>query len=64
MTPSEKLLTYFNSSHLSKELQSVVAPFQELANQIVLQVPESAEKTVGIRKLLEAKDCIVRASLD
>jgi len=26
-------------------------------------LPESAEKTTGLRKLLEAKDCFVRAKL-
>jgi hypothetical protein len=26
-------------------------------------LPDSAEKTAGLRKLLEAKDCLVRAAL-
>lgn len=27
-------------------------------------LPESAEKTAGLRKLLEAKDCFVRATIE
>ena len=36
----------------------------DLANEINLLVPDCAEKSAGLRKLLEAKDCFVRASLD
>ena len=36
----------------------------ELAEQFVNDIPDSPELTAGLRKLLEAKDCFIRASLD
>ena len=39
-------------------------PIGELAAKLEAELPESAEKTAGMRKLLEAKDCFVRAKLD
>jgi hypothetical protein len=36
----------------------------DLADTIVANMPDSPELTAGLRKLLEAKDCFVRASLD
>jgi hypothetical protein len=35
-----------------------------LAKDIEEKYPDSAEKSTGLRKLLEAKDCIVRASME
>jgi hypothetical protein len=35
-----------------------------LAAQLVRQLPDGPELTAGLRKLLEAKDCFVRAALD
>lgn len=35
-----------------------------LAFSLDAQLPDSAEKSAGMRKLLEAKDCFVRAALD
>ena len=59
-----RLMKYFDYSHLPGKLQAVSLLFFELATHIDTTIPESAEKTVGLRKLLEAKDCIVRAALD
>lgn len=59
-----KLMKYFEYEHLPKHLQEVSKPICELAREMDIVLPESAEKTVGLRKLLEAKDCLVRASLD
>lgn len=55
-------MKYFKYDHLPASLQIVSEPFCRLAETID-QLPESAEKTAGLRKLLEAKDCIVRANL-
>jgi hypothetical protein len=45
-------------------LQSVSAPFATLAHHIVSStIPRNPERTVALRKLLEAKDCAVRAML-
>lgn len=56
------ILKYFAYSHLPEMLQNVSRPFGELAQKID-EMPDCAEKSAGLRKLLEAKDCIVRASL-
>jgi hypothetical protein len=58
------ILKYFKYAHLPEKLQAVSRPFCELADSIELTYQDSAEKSAGLRKLLEAKDCIVRAALD
>lgn len=55
------LLQFFKYEHLNTEMQTVSKPFCDLAYKIVESLPESPEKTVALRKLLEAKDCAVRA---
>jgi hypothetical protein len=55
------ILRYFHYSHLPPALRERSQPFCDLARLIVETTPESAERTMGLRKLLEAKDCIVRA---
>ncbi|SEK36361.1 hypothetical protein SAMN04515666_101329 [Bosea lupini] len=52
---------FFAWSHLPPHLQAVSRPFGELAQQIVASVPRNPERTVALRKLLEAKDAAVRA---
>lgn len=63
MTPAQMLLRYFTYSHLPQPLQEVSKPFCELAEKIAAGQTEGPETTMGLRKLLEAKDCIVRAHL-
>lgn len=60
---TEYLLQFFAFEHLPPHLQAVSKPFGVLANQIVDTVPRNPERTVALRKLLEAKDCAVRALL-
>ena len=57
------IMKYFEYEHLPERLQKVSAPICELARSVDRSIPNSAEKSAGLRKLLEAKDCIVRASL-
>jgi hypothetical protein len=57
-----QLRRYFQYEHLPAMLQVISAPFAVLADHI-LSVPSSAERTAAMRKLLEAKDCAVRAAL-
>jgi hypothetical protein len=56
-------MRFFEYKHLPMHLQAVSAPFHDLALHIVDTTPSSAEQSAGLRKLLEAKDCIVRAAL-
>jgi hypothetical protein len=60
----EELLSFFEWEHLPPALQAVSQPFQQLAQKIVIGLAlEGPEATVALRKLLEAKDCAVRARL-
>lgn len=61
-TTPEPILKFFRWEHLPTPLQIVSAPFQTLAGHI-MTLPRSAERTVALRKLLEAKDAAVRAAL-
>jgi hypothetical protein len=56
------LLPFFGYDHLPPHLQEVSRPFGELAVSIAATY-EGPEAAAGLRKLLEAKDCIVRAAL-
>ena len=59
----EYLLQFFAYEHLPVHLQAHSKPFSDLAREIVASLPRNPERTVALRKLLEAKDCIVRAKL-
>ena len=58
------ILAYFTYRHLPKHLQLVSAPVGELADRMAAELPDTEEKALGLRKLLEAKDCFVRAALE
>lgn len=60
---NEPLLQFFGYEHLPAHLQGVSRPFGELAMQLVIGLPRNPERTVALRKLLESKDCAVRAAL-
>jgi len=57
------IMKFFEYSHLPERLQKISKPVGELAVKMDNILPDCAEKTVGLRKLLEAKDCFVRAKL-
>jgi hypothetical protein len=57
------LLQFFEYSHLPERLQAISKPFGQLAEQLYKILPNNPEKTTAFRKLLEAKDCAVRAVL-
>ena len=57
------ILEFFEYKHLPLHLQEVSKPFNLLANKIDKTYKSSAERTAGLRKLLEAKDCIVRCAV-
>lgn len=57
------MLQFFAYEHLPPNLQAVSKPFSDLAHSIALTHPANPERTAGLRKLLEAKDCIVRATI-
>jgi len=63
MEPYSYLMQFFSYDHLPKHLQEVSKPFCDLALAMEETLPSNPEKTVAMRKLLEAKDCAVRAVL-
>lgn len=71
---TEHILQFFAYQHLPPHLQAVSKPFCDLAHAIVggddafvdrvvmsTALPRNPERTVALRKLLEAKDAAVRA---
>jgi len=60
---AEPLLQFFVYAHLPEPLQAVSKPFADLAQRVIQVCPRNPERTVALRKLLEAKDCAVRALL-
>lgn len=56
-------MQFFAYDHLPERLRAVSMPFAEMANTIVATLPRNPERTVALRKLLEAKDAAVRAAL-
>lgn len=74
---TEHILQFFAYDHLPAKLVSISKPFCELAHAMVLgdngpesgsttfgdPLPRNPERTVALRKLLEAKDAAVRAAL-
>jgi hypothetical protein len=60
---TEPLMQFFAYTHLPEHLQGASKPFHDLAEWIVGNLPRNTERTLALRKLLEAKDCGVRARL-
>lgn len=60
---TEAILKFFEYDHLPPDLRKISAPFAALAHSCAQDLPEGPEVTAGLRKLLEAKDCMVRAAL-
>lgn len=63
--PAEPMLRYFEHEHLPEgPLRTTSAVFASLAKAVAHDLPRSPERTVALRKLLEAKDAAVRCALD
>ena len=58
----EHILQFFTYEHLPPALQEVSKSFSVLAHKI-MELPRNPERTVALRKLLEAKDAAVRAKI-
>ena len=63
MEDKKFLLQFFAYEHLPEHLQTISKPFALLADGIMSNLPRNPERTVALRKLLEAKDCAVRARI-
>jgi len=60
---TDPILRYFHYEHLPLSLAKHSKPFCDLAKHVVDELPRNAERTVALRKLLEAKDAAVRANI-
>lgn len=63
METNEPILQFFAYGHLPPHLREVSKMFSDLAFHVNETIPRNAERTVALRKLLEAKDAAVRAVL-
>ncbi len=54
---------YFAYEHLPEHLQEISKPIAELRELMEELLPDGTEKSAGMRKLLEAKDCFVRSKV-
>ena len=60
----DRMLKWFAYEHLPPHLQAASKPFGDLASFVVESCEPGPERTVALRKLLEAKDAAVRAKLN
>ena len=57
------MIRWFAYDHLPPALQATSQPFYGLAVQLSRDLPDCEERSVALRKLLEAKDAAVRAAI-
>jgi len=62
-TSTVQIARFFAYDHLPAHLQAISRPCHDLAEEMIGALPDGPELTAGLRKLLEAKDCFVRANL-
>lgn len=60
---ADPILRFFHYAHLPPALRDTSKQFFWLAFNVIKTIPRNAERTVALRKLLEAKDAAVRANL-
>lgn len=61
--PADRMLKWFAAAHLKSPLREVSEVFQGMAFWVAENVPAGPERTVALRKLLEAKDAAVRGTV-
>lgn len=59
----DDIIQFFSYDHLPDHLKSISKPFAELAQKVADHLPKCPERTVCLRKLLEAKDAAVRSAV-
>lgn len=60
----ERLMQFFATGHIKDEkVRDIIEDCADLAEIMLEQVPHNQELTVGLRKLIEAKDQFCRAYL-
>lgn len=59
----EPMMQFFSYQHLPPHLQKISENFWNLACYVVNELPRNPERTIALRKLLEAKDNAIRCSI-
>lgn len=60
---SYPILQFFAHEGMPDELVEVCLPAAHLARAMATELPVCEETNAGLRKLLEARDCFIRAAL-
>lgn len=60
----EPLMRWFTYAHLPDRLREVSRQFHRLAVHVVEAIAPGEERSVCLRKLIEAKDAAVRAAIE
>lgn len=60
----ERMIKWLSYEHLPKELQPIVQKYHNMGLIICGTIPSGPERTVALRKLVESKDCAVRAVIE
>lgn len=60
---ADQIMQFFSYDHLPPHLAEVSRPWCLLAEEVVASLPNNAERSVALRKLLEGKDAAVRSLL-
>ena len=61
---ADRMLKWFTFAHLPPHLQAVSAQFTNMATYLCNELTPGQERTVALRKLLEAKDAAVRQAIE
>lgn len=60
----ERMMKWFHTSHLTdQDARKIAKAYQELAEYTITVLDPGPERTVALRKLLEAKDAAMRAAI-
>lgn len=63
MNASLEILRWFEYEHLPEYLQATSKMFETLATTLASTIQPGTERQIALRKLLEAKDAAVRATI-
>ena len=60
----DRMMKWLSYAQLPQHLQVVSKPYWDLGILICNAIPAGPERTVALRKLVESKDCAVRAIIE
>ncbi len=63
MEGTDDNLQFFYYEHLPEHLQEISRPFAQLVTKLCEKLPDNPQRKQMVEKILEAKDCAVRARL-